>query len=173
MFSDGGMRLIAELFFGWQLGLLPRQDAVLSNLERDFAAVLQPLVGVFFFAHPSPDDQAARQFEFHAEHDSQKESAAQDRVILVLGQIGRDLHRVWAKTDAELLAFSLTVGWKFQFAQSRDTIAHLRFEDVHDPNKPGNELVRGLVINFTRGADLFENASRKDHDAVGYLHGLL
>ena len=49
----------------------------------------------------------------------------------------------------------------------------LEFQDIHGPNEAGDEFIGGLLIDFARSADLFEDAAREDDDAIGDLQRLL
>ena len=62
---------------------------------------------------------------------------------------------------------------KLQFADARHLTAHLRLQDIHRPNEPRDEFVRGLLIHFPRRAHLLEVPARKNDDSIGDLERLL
>ena len=67
----------------------------------------------------------------------------------------------------------MAISRKLNFVDARHATAHFGIEHVHHANKARDEFIRGLLINFTRRADLFEVALGKDHDAVGNFHRFL
>ncbi len=88
-------------------------------------------------------------------------------------QVGRDQHRVRAKSDAQPRAIGLAEGGKPQFTDARRAVLDFGLEHIHHTDESGDEFVRRLLIDFARRADLLERSASENNDTIGHLEGFL
>src|ERR1043165_9345257 len=96
----------------------------------------------------------------------------QDRSVPVLGEVRADLHRIRTKSNPDSSSILMPSHWESHASNLPNSVLYQQLQDVHNPDKPCDKLVRGLFIDLPWGADLFQVALRNNHDTIGNFHGL-